>query len=147
MTETERVEQLFRQRAEAAGTSVDEVRAALIAKDGLARWASRRRCRTRAFPVSESSRHIQGYGDRGPMAARAPGSIDHGIDATRSLRDGVAGETVARRRSSMGTGSKARAPIRFSSRGCFTGEFRTSLRTSPSGYVGGSATMPHKRWA
>ncbi len=37
MTETERVEQLFRQRAEAGGTSVEEVRTSLIAKDGLAR--------------------------------------------------------------------------------------------------------------
>jgi NAD(P)-dependent dehydrogenase (short-subunit alcohol dehydrogenase family) len=61
MTETERVEQLFRQRAEAAGTSVDEVRAALIAKDGLARLGKPEDVASLAlFLCSEHSRHIQG---------------------------------------------------------------------------------------
>jgi len=61
MTETERVEQLFRQRAEAAGTSIDEVRAALIAKDGLARLGKPEDIAALAlFLCSESSRHVQG---------------------------------------------------------------------------------------
>ena len=61
MTETERVEQLFRQRAEAAGTSVDEVRAALIAKDGLARLGKPEDVAALAlFLCSERARHIQG---------------------------------------------------------------------------------------
>ena len=61
MTETERVEQLFRQRAEAAGTSVDEVRAALVAKDGLARLGQPEDVAALAlFLCSERSRHIQG---------------------------------------------------------------------------------------
>lgn len=61
MTETERVEQLFRQRAEASGTSVDEVRAALIAKDGLARLGKPEDVAALAlFLCSERARHIQG---------------------------------------------------------------------------------------
>jgi len=61
MTETERVEQLFRQRAEAAGTSVDEVRAALIAKDGLARLGKPEDVAAAAlFLCSEHARHVQG---------------------------------------------------------------------------------------
>jgi len=61
MTETERIEQLFRQRAEAAGTSVDEVRAALIAKDGLARLGKPEDVAALAlFLCSDRARHIQG---------------------------------------------------------------------------------------
>jgi NAD(P)-dependent dehydrogenase (short-subunit alcohol dehydrogenase family) len=61
MTETERVGQLFRQRAEAAGTSVDEVRAALIAKDGLARLGQPEDVAALAlFLCSDEARHIQG---------------------------------------------------------------------------------------
>jgi len=61
MTETERVEQLFRQRAEAGGTSIDEVRASLIAKDGLARLGKPEDVAALAvFLCSESARHIQG---------------------------------------------------------------------------------------
>ena len=61
MTETERVEQLFRQRAEATGISVDEVRAALIAKDGLARLGKPEDVAALTlFLCSESARHIQG---------------------------------------------------------------------------------------
>jgi len=61
MTETERVEQLFQQRAEAAGTSVDEVRAALIAKDGLARLGKPEDVAALAlFLCSGRARHIQG---------------------------------------------------------------------------------------
>jgi NAD(P)-dependent dehydrogenase (short-subunit alcohol dehydrogenase family) len=63
MTETERVEQLFRQRAEAAGTSVADVRAALIAKDGLARLGKPEDVAALAvFLCSEKARHIQGTG-------------------------------------------------------------------------------------
>jgi 3-oxoacyl-[acyl-carrier protein] reductase len=61
MTETERVEQLFRQRAEAAGTSIEAVRAALIAKDGLARLGRPDDIAALAlFLCSERARHIQG---------------------------------------------------------------------------------------
>jgi len=61
MTETERIEQLFRQRAEAAGTSVDEVRAALVSKDGLARLGKPEDVAALAlFLCSESARYIQG---------------------------------------------------------------------------------------
>jgi NAD(P)-dependent dehydrogenase (short-subunit alcohol dehydrogenase family) len=61
MTETERVEQLFRQRAEASGASIDEVRAALIAKDGLARLGKPEDVAALAlFLCSERARHIQG---------------------------------------------------------------------------------------
>lgn len=61
MTETERVEQLFRQRAEATGASVDEVRAALVAKDGLARLGKPEDVAALAlFLCSERARHIQG---------------------------------------------------------------------------------------
>jgi NAD(P)-dependent dehydrogenase (short-subunit alcohol dehydrogenase family) len=61
MTETERVEQLFRQRAEAAGTSVDEIRASLVAKDGLARLGKPEDVAALAlFLCSERARHIQG---------------------------------------------------------------------------------------
>ena len=61
MTETERVEQLFRQRAEAGGISVDQVRATLIAKDGLARLGKPEDVAALAlFLCSERARHIQG---------------------------------------------------------------------------------------
>jgi len=61
MTETERVEQLFRQRAEASGSSVEEVRARLIEKDGLARLGKPEDVAALAlFLCSERARHIQG---------------------------------------------------------------------------------------
>jgi 3-oxoacyl-[acyl-carrier protein] reductase len=61
MTETERVEQLFRQRAEAGNTSVDAVRASLIAKDGLARLGKPEDVAALAlFLCSARARHIQG---------------------------------------------------------------------------------------
>jgi 3-oxoacyl-[acyl-carrier protein] reductase len=61
MTETERVEQLFRQRSEATGMSVDEVRASLVAKDGLARLGKPEDVAALAvFLCSEGARHIQG---------------------------------------------------------------------------------------
>lgn len=61
MTETERVEQLFRQRAAAAGTSVEEIRAALIAKEGLARLGRPEDIAALTlFLCSERARHIQG---------------------------------------------------------------------------------------
>jgi 3-oxoacyl-[acyl-carrier protein] reductase len=61
MTETERVGQLFQQRAEAAGTSVDEVRAALIAKEDLARLGKPEDVAALTlFLCSERARHIQG---------------------------------------------------------------------------------------
>ena len=61
MTETERVEQLFRQRAEAGATTVDAVRAALIAKDGLARLGKPEDVAALAlFLCSARACHIQG---------------------------------------------------------------------------------------
>lgn len=61
MTQTERVEQLFRQRAEAEGTTVEEVRAKLVAKDGLARLGTPEDVAALAlFLCSERARHIQG---------------------------------------------------------------------------------------
>jgi NAD(P)-dependent dehydrogenase (short-subunit alcohol dehydrogenase family) len=61
MTETERVEKLFRQRAEATGMSVSEVRDALVAKDGLARLGKPEDVAALAlFLCSEGARHIQG---------------------------------------------------------------------------------------
>ncbi len=61
MTETERVGQLFSQRAAASGKSVDEVRAELIAKDGLARLGKPEDVAALAlFLCSEKARHIQG---------------------------------------------------------------------------------------
>ena len=61
LTETERVEQLFRQRAEASGLSVEEVRAAQIAKEGLARLGKPEDVAALAlFLCSERARHIQG---------------------------------------------------------------------------------------
>ena len=71
MTETERVEQLFRQRAEATGTSIDDVRAALIAKDGLARLGKPEDVAALAlFLCSERARHIQGTRSRSTAARR-----------------------------------------------------------------------------
>jgi 3-oxoacyl-[acyl-carrier protein] reductase len=59
--ETERVVQLFEQRAAAAGTSVDEVRAKMIANDGLARLGQPDDVAALAlFLASEEARHIQG---------------------------------------------------------------------------------------
>jgi NAD(P)-dependent dehydrogenase (short-subunit alcohol dehydrogenase family) len=61
LTQTERVEQLFRQRAEAAGTTVDEVRSAQVAKDGIARLGTPEDIAALAlFLCSERARHIQG---------------------------------------------------------------------------------------
>ena len=61
MTETERVEQLFKQRAEAGNTTVDAVRASLIAKDGLARLGKPEDVAALAlFLCSARARHIQG---------------------------------------------------------------------------------------
>jgi 3-oxoacyl-[acyl-carrier protein] reductase len=61
MTETERVEQLFKQRAAASGTSVDDVRSSLIAKEGLARLGKPEDVAALAlFLCSERARHIQG---------------------------------------------------------------------------------------
>ena len=61
LTETERVEQLFQQRATASGKSVDEVRADLIAQDGLTRLGYPADVAALAlFLCSEQARHIQG---------------------------------------------------------------------------------------
>src|SRR5262245_46889519 len=60
-TETARVEQLFRQRAEAMGVTPDEVRAKAIAKDGLRRLGKPEDIAELAlFLCSERARHIQG---------------------------------------------------------------------------------------
>lgn len=61
MTETERVGQLFAQRAQASGLTVDEVRAQQVAKDGIARLGKPEDVAALAlFLCSESARHIQG---------------------------------------------------------------------------------------
>jgi len=61
MTETERVEQLFQQRAQAAGTTPDAIRAQAIAKDGLRRLGKPEDSAELAlFLCSERARHIQG---------------------------------------------------------------------------------------
>lgn len=61
MTETERVEQLFRQRAQSTGESVDDVRRRLVEKDGLARLGKPEDVASLAlFLCSERARHIQG---------------------------------------------------------------------------------------
>ncbi len=61
LTETERVEQLFRQRAAAQGISPEEVRARAVAKDGLRRLGQPEDTAALAlFLCSERARHIQG---------------------------------------------------------------------------------------
>ena len=61
MTETERVEQLFKQRAEAAGTTPDQIRAQTVKKDGLKRLGLPEDSAELAlFLCSERARHIQG---------------------------------------------------------------------------------------
>ena len=61
MTETDRVERLLQQRAEATGTSVDEVRRKTIEKDGIARLGKPEDVAALAlFLCSERARHIQG---------------------------------------------------------------------------------------
>lgn len=61
LTETERVEQLFRQRAAAQGSTPEEVRARAIAKEGLRRLGRPEDVAELAlFLASERARHIQG---------------------------------------------------------------------------------------
>jgi 3-oxoacyl-[acyl-carrier protein] reductase len=61
MTETERVEQLFRQRADATGLMVEEVRIQQMAKDGVARLGRPDDVAALAlFLCAERARHIQG---------------------------------------------------------------------------------------
>jgi NAD(P)-dependent dehydrogenase (short-subunit alcohol dehydrogenase family) len=61
LTETERVEQIFKQRAAASGKTVSEVRAELIAKDGLSRLGRPEDVAALTlFLCSEQARHIQG---------------------------------------------------------------------------------------
>jgi 3-oxoacyl-[acyl-carrier protein] reductase len=61
LTETERVEDIFQQRAAASGKTVDEVRADLIAQDGLSRLGQPDDIAALAlFLCSEHARHIQG---------------------------------------------------------------------------------------
>jgi len=60
-TATERTEQLLRQRAEASGRSVDEIRAETIAKSGVRRMAEPEDIAALTlFLCSERARHIQG---------------------------------------------------------------------------------------
>jgi 3-oxoacyl-[acyl-carrier protein] reductase len=60
-TATERTENLLRQRAEASGRSVDEVRAETVAKSGVARMAQPEDIAALTlFLCSERARHIQG---------------------------------------------------------------------------------------
>jgi 3-oxoacyl-[acyl-carrier protein] reductase len=61
LTETGRVEQLFKQRAEASGKSVEEERTAQIATEGIARLGKPEDIAALAlFLCSERARHIQG---------------------------------------------------------------------------------------
>lgn len=61
LTETGRVEQLFKQRAQASGKSVDEERAAQVAQEGLLRLGKPEDIAALAlFLSSERARHIQG---------------------------------------------------------------------------------------
>jgi NAD(P)-dependent dehydrogenase (short-subunit alcohol dehydrogenase family) len=61
MTETERIEQLFRQRAAARGTTPEAVRAEAMARDGIRRLGRPEDTAELAlFLCSERARHIQG---------------------------------------------------------------------------------------
>jgi len=61
ITETDRVQQLLQQRAEASGTTMEAVRAATLAKDGIARIGRPEDVAALAvFLCSERARHIQG---------------------------------------------------------------------------------------
>lgn len=61
LTQTERVEQLFAQRAQAAGLSVEEVRSQQIAREGIARLGSPEdTAALTLFLCSAAARHIQG---------------------------------------------------------------------------------------
>lgn len=61
LTQTERVEQLFAQRAQANGLTVEEVRRQQIAREGLARLGTPEDTAALAvFLCSEAARHIQG---------------------------------------------------------------------------------------
>lgn len=61
LTETPRVEQIFHQRAQASGKTVDEERAAQIAKEGLVRLGKPEDVAALAqFLCSERARHVQG---------------------------------------------------------------------------------------
>jgi 3-oxoacyl-[acyl-carrier protein] reductase len=60
-TETERVEQLLRQRAEAQGKTVEEMRAAALSKSGVRRMGKPEDIAALAlFLCSERARHVQG---------------------------------------------------------------------------------------
>ena len=61
LTETQRVQEIFEQRASASGKTPDEVRAELIAQDGLARLGQPEDVAALSlFLCSEQARHIQG---------------------------------------------------------------------------------------
>jgi len=61
LTETERVEQIFKQRAAAAGQSIEAVRAEQITREGLSRLGRPEDIAALAlFLCSEGARHIQG---------------------------------------------------------------------------------------
>ena len=61
MTETQRIERLFEQRAAASGQTVAEVRAAQMAKEGLRRLGTPEDVAALAlFLCSDAARHIQG---------------------------------------------------------------------------------------
>jgi 3-oxoacyl-[acyl-carrier protein] reductase len=61
MTETERVEQLFRQRAQAQGSTPEAIRTSIMAKDGLRRLGRPQDVAALTlFLCSEGARHIQG---------------------------------------------------------------------------------------
>lgn len=61
LTETERIEQLFRQRAEATGETPEAVRKAAVAKEGLQRLGQPEdTAALTLFLCSDAARHIQG---------------------------------------------------------------------------------------
>jgi 3-oxoacyl-[acyl-carrier protein] reductase len=61
LTETARVEQIFRQRSQSSGKSIEEERAAQIAREGIARLGTPEDVAALAlFLASERARHIQG---------------------------------------------------------------------------------------
>jgi NAD(P)-dependent dehydrogenase (short-subunit alcohol dehydrogenase family) len=61
LVETDRIQDLFKQRAASTGKSVEAVRAELIAKDGIARLGQPEDVAALAlFLCSDGARHIQG---------------------------------------------------------------------------------------
>jgi 3-oxoacyl-[acyl-carrier protein] reductase len=61
LTETDRIQDLFAQRASAAGKTIDEIRVEAVARDGISRMATAADVAALAvFLCSAKGRHIQG---------------------------------------------------------------------------------------